>query len=306
MITVIGSLNYDLVTFSPRCPRAGETLQGEQLEEHLGGKGLNEAIATARLSVAKGHVRMWGNVGDDEHGKKMIAALTEANVDTGLVRVLPGVRSGSATIIVETESGENRIIIIPGANGELNPSDEQLAANFKDSQPGDFVVLQNEFPGVRKAIEWLHANKPDLSVVYNPSPVRDDLLDLELLNKVAYLVVNEGEAEQITGRSGREKDLLAALHQLLPRPTLIITLGARGCIFQSGETVERVAGVKVRNVVDTTGAGDTFLGAVVSQLYFGADMARAVEFATAAAAVVIQRKGAAESIPEYSRVALRN
>ncbi|KAH3661253.1 hypothetical protein OGAPHI_006660 [Ogataea philodendri] len=295
-----------MVTYSSRCPQGGETMQGIQFEEHLGGKGLNEAIASSRLSIHKGHVRMWGNVGDDEHGKKMLAALHDAKVNTELVSVLKDVSSGSATIIVETDSGENRIIIIPGANGELDPTEEQLAANFKDADSSDYVVVQNEFPGVRKVIEWLHANKPQITIVYNPSPVKADLLDVEMLQKVDILVVNEGEAQQIVNSdSSDDKLLLASLHKLLPKTTVIITLGGRGCILQKEETVEQVSGVKVEKVVDTTGAGDTFLGGVVSQLYFGADLVTAVQFATAAASEVIQKKGAVESIPEYSRHALK-
>ncbi|VUG18975.1 RBK1 [Brettanomyces bruxellensis] len=320
MITIIGSLNLDLVTYTKEAPKAGETVQGDFFEEHLGGKGMNECIATARLSTEnkRNQVRMWGCLGDDRQAGLFLSELRSLNVDTSLLKQISGVRTGTASITVEETNGENRIIIVSGANGYLRPSEADLASAFDpNALKGEYVVLQNEFPEPSKVINWLAKNRPEVVKFYNPSPLKPEMMDMTILNKVEYLIVNRGEAWSIVkdikgenSHQGGEKDenelLISRLREFLDKPTLIVTLGSKGCIYSvSGQKPAEygfVASRKVTNIVDTTGAGDTFLGAIVARLYDGASIVEALQFATAASSLAIQRKGAVEGIPIYSSV----
>lgn len=322
MITVIGSLNYDLVTYTNKVPEAGETYQANSFENHLGGKGLNEALACARLSQSK-NVRMVGNVGADSFGKELKQALVDAEVDTSHVKTLEGQSSGVAVILVES-SGENRILITAGANGELKPTEAEYEAIFEDSKAGDYVILQNEYPHTVESISWLRKHRPQINVAYNPSPFHKELISPEVLAHIDFLIVNEGEALDValvvlsgdeldafksTIKSNAEKgfgELATKLQSKLHQgnvSAVVITMGGHGSVFAAKNTQPTaVASKKVQTVVDTTGAGDTFFGGVISQLSSGASLQEAVEFATVASSLAIQRKGAAEGIPRYEEV----
>lgn len=326
IISIVGSLNYDLVTFTDSIPQGGETYEANNFESHLGGKGLNEAIATARLTGDNPDIkiRMIGNVGDDSFGKELSKALKESGVDSSYVKVIANKSSGVAVIIVEQESGENRILITPGANGELKPSKDDYERYFGDRDTPHFVMLQNEYPDTLETIEWLHKNRPDVKITYNPSPFKKELITGEILRKLDLLIVNEGEALSVASSLLDEEELkgfenvikqdlisgcsdLSKKLQLLLRPSnlqiVVITLGSKGSIFassQSGPTF--VPAFKVSNVVDTTGAGDTFFGALILQLAGRFKLEDAVKFATKASGLVIQKKGAVESIPEKKTV----
>ncbi|VEU21634.1 DEKNAAC102713 [Brettanomyces naardenensis] len=309
MITIIGSLNYDMVTYTKRVPEAGETVQGDFFEAHLGGKGMNECVAVASL-VAPGSgskVRMWGRIGDDPQGELFLKKLKSLNVDTTLVKKLSNIRSGSATILVEDLTGENRIVVIGGANGKLHPTATELAENFPlRSSEKQYVVLQNEFPDPLAVIDWLSNNRPEVVTFYNPSPLKKELLNRDTLNKVSFLVVNRTEAWDLVGEEEQDDNTLVItkLRKLLDKPTFIVTLGSKGCIFsESGsDTFRSVPSRKVNNVVDTTGAGDTFLGGIVTRLHGGDDLEEAINFAAAASSLAIQVKGAVEGIPNYKAV----
>lgn len=306
-VTVIGSLNYDLVTFTNKVPEGGETYQANSFEMHMGGKGLNEAIAVVRLSPeGKVKTRMVGKVGTDQFGASLKQCLVDSGVDVSNVKTVDG-SSGVAVIIVE-ESGENRILITPGANGELKLSDEEYASIFKDDS---FVVLQNEYPDTAKSITWLKKNKPDINIAYNPSPYKPELITNEILSKIDLLIVNEGEAQDVArhllGGTVTLFDMLAVeIQKLLHQgnvKTVVITMGSKGSTFYNGESEPTfIPAKKVDSVVDTTGAGDTFFGALVSNLALGQNLEEAVNFATKASSLAIQRTGAAESIPFYKDV----
>lgn len=320
MITIVGSLNYDLVTYTDKVPDAGETFQANTFENHLGGKGLNESLACARLSK-KETVRMVGNVGADTFGKELKQALVDAGVDTKHVAVLEGFPSGVAVILVES-SGENRILITAGANGELKPTEAQYQEYFKDSTDGDFVVLQNEYPDTTKTIDWVKQHRPTLNIAYNPSPFKELLP--ETLAKIDLLIVNEGEALDVGAQvfSGADLDdfkatiakdevdgfsrLARKLRSMLDQnnvASVIITMGSKGSISTSkSDEPAFTPSRKVETVIDTTGAGDTFFGGVVVKLSEGNKLKEAVEFATSASALAIQKKGAAEGIPSYKEV----
>lgn len=326
-ITIVGSLNYDLVTYTDKVPAGGETYQATSFENHLGGKGLNEALATSRLTdkALNAEIRMVGNVGDDSFGGELKQALVDSGVDTTYVNTLNGVSSGVAVIIVES-SGENRIMIIAGANGQLKPSDEDYATYFpKDvDQSGDFVMLQNEYPDTVKTIDWLKKNHPKINIAYNPSPFKPELFSEEFLSKIDFLIVNEGESldiakslfsetehklflQKIADNKAKGFEELANKLQTLVNQenicTVIITMGSLGSIV-SHKTDPPVfyESAKITTVVDTTGAGDTFFGGVVLKLANGSTINEAIKFATNASALVIQKKGAAESIPTFEEV----
>jgi len=321
MITVIGSLNLDLVTYTEEAPQAGETVQGDFFEEHLGGKGMNECVASASLSKPerRSEVRMWGRLGDDRQAELFLSKLRALNVDTSLLEQVSDVRTGTASITVEETNGENRIIIVSGANGHMKPSDEELGDAFTlgSSDQKQYAVLQNEFPNPVKVINWLAESRPEVVKFYNPSPLKPEMLDRTTLNNVEYLIVNRGEAwSLINNIIGESKDadslqdentlVISRLRKFLSRPTLIVTLGSKGCIYSlpkdNPDNYGFVPSRKVANIVDTTGAGDTFLGAIVARLYEGVPLKDALIFATAASSLAIQRKGAVEGIPMYEDV----
>lgn len=325
MITVIGSLNYDLVTFTPKVPDAGETLQATSFENHLGGKGLNEALACARLSKnGSTRVRMIGKIGSDSFGNELKQALVDAKVDTTHVETIDNQTSGVAVILVE-ESGENRILITAGANGDLKPTEREFETYFTSVEEGDFVVMQNEFPAVVDSIEWIKSNRSKVNIAYNPSPFNEAFITPLILGKVDFLIVNEGEAldvaqsilskdeikgfnqsideDKVKGFGGLASKLQGMINQVNVS-TVVVTMGAMGSVFASrGEEPVFIKSHKVEKVVDTTGAGDTFFGGVVLQLAQGFTTREAVEFATAASGLAIQTKGAAEGIPHYTDVA---
>lgn len=321
VITIIGSLNYDLVTYTKRIPNAGETYAAKSFESHLGGKGLNEAIASARLSPSEEiKVRMVGNVGTDSFGTELKAALVDANIDTTFIRTIQG-QSGVAVILVEEDSGENRILITSGANGELKPSNEDYETYFPESkiQVAQYVIIQNEYPDTLNSINWINSNRANINVAYNPSPFNSDYITPQLLLKVDLLIVNEGEANDIaktllnfdTRESSGDLNYFKRLaKQLFEKinskniQTVIITMGSQGCVYIGKEVdeVQFTAAVTVDKVIDTTGAGDTFFGGVVLQLANGSSLRQAIEFATMASSIVVQSKGAVESIPFYKDV----
>ncbi|KAI5954678.1 RBK1 [Candida jiufengensis] len=317
VVTIIGSLNCDLVTFTNKVPQGGETYTANSFETHQGGKGLNEAIAVSRLSPTnKIHTRMIGKIGKDDFGKNLKNCLIESGVDTTYIEEIENISSGVAVIIVES-NGENRILITPGTNGELKPTDEEYSKYFKDIDIG-FVVLQNEYPDTAKTIDWLKLNKPNINIAYNPSPFKKELITNEIWSKIDLLIVNEGEAldvakhllpktkinEDVKGFENLTIEIQKLINQSNIK-TVIITMGSKGSLFHDGNTTTKprfIESKKVENVIDTTGAGDTFFGGVVSNLALGKKIEDAVEFATIASSLAIQKKGAAEGIPTYEEV----
>jgi ribokinase len=317
--TVVGSLNYDLVSYTERVPKAGETFQGDSFETHIGGKGLNQTIALARMVQGGDKVRMIGNVGDDAFGKQLKSSLVRNGVDVSNVRELEGVPSGVAVIIVEKANGENRILITPGANGYTEYTDDQLDQLFATDQ--EVVVFQNEIPGTQSTIEWLHEYRPQITVVYNPSPYYK--FSADMVNLVDVLIVNEGESMSIAKdilseeeyqhfESSIDNDVISGYkelaHTLQTRlniqkaQSVVITLGHLGSIYTSKDTSGYIEATEVEKVVDTTGAGDTFLGAFLTQLFKHGDIAKAVKLASNASSLAIQKNGASDSIPTYNEV----
>ncbi|MFI9570936.1 ribokinase [Microbispora rosea] len=301
MISVFGSANMDLVAYVAQAPKPGETITGREFRTIPGGKGANQAIAAARAGA---DVAFLGAVGDDAFGPGLRAALAEAGVDTAGLRVVPG-PSGVAHIVVQ-DGGDNSIIVVPGANGAVTgPAgrDAEVIARsgallLQLELPMDAVVAAARISraAVRHAAvphaAVLHAAASRAEVILTPAPAAP--LPAELVEAVDLIVPNEHEAAALTGRDD-PGDALEALLDLVPEA--VVTLGVRGALYGSRDgTRLHEPAVPVR-AVDTTAAGDTFAGALAVARTEGAAPARALRFASAAAALSVQREGASTSMP---------
>ncbi|MBF8193751.1 ribokinase [Nonomuraea sp. K274] len=284
MISVFGSANMDLVAYVSEAPKRGETVTGHRFRTVPGGKGANQAIAAARAGA---DVEFLGAVGDDTFGAELRATLSEAGVDVRGLRQVPGA-SGIAHIVVDDDGG-NSIIVVPGANGTVTgPSGGDLAT-IAGSR---VLLLQLELPMAAVVAAAQAAQVSAVPVILTPAPAQP--LPDELLDAVTMIVPNEHEAAAITGVTGAD----AALDALLERvEEAVITLGSEGALYGSraGERL-RVPAVKVR-AVDTTAAGDTFVGALAVARAEGLAVAGALRFASAAAALSVRREGASTSMP---------
>lgn len=296
MITVIGSLNMDLVAYGERIPRSGETVRGKTFRQIPGGKGANQACAAAKLGA---DVRMIGCVGDDSFGSQLKASLRGdgANVDHVLVR--PDVSTGVAMILVES-SGDNGITIIGGANDCLT---EEVIAELADVITGsDVVLLQLETPLATVKAAVLTAKSAGKTVILNPAPAAE--LDDEILKNTDILTPNETELELLSGhKTDTIKNLKAAGAILLRKGVkeLVITLGSRGCLHMTQESANHYDAYKVK-AVDTTAAGDAFNAALGVSLDEGKNMEEAIGFAMKVGAMTVTKEGAQPSLPLLNEV----
>ncbi|KAE9364322.1 ribokinase-like protein [Stipitochalara longipes BDJ] len=315
-ITIIGSLNMDLVTVTPRVPSGGETLTASSFSTGPGGKGANQAVATARLSrpnpsstagpqpITLG-VKMIGAVGSDAFGPVLTASLQESFIDTASISVIPSCTTGVAVILVEEPIGENRILLSPGANGTLHPNDFVNVEGLGAPLP-DLVILQLEIP-LPTVLEIMKtAKQAGVSVLLNPAPAVP--LPEEVFQGLDHLVLNESEAAILTGRAveeveadGFEWETIASEFLKKGVKNLIITLGSKGAFYSSGNSEGGKSGyVKAEKikVVDTTAAGDTFVGAYAVQVVNGKrEMGEIVKLACRAAGKTCEKAGAQAAIP---------
>ena len=297
MIVVIGSINMDLVLRVPRMPLPGETLTGGAFRTIPGGKGANQAVACARLSgkVAAGgqQVAMVGCVGDDAFGATLRAALVGDGIIDSHITTLPGVASGIASILVD-DNGQNSIVIAGGANDLLSPAHIDAAKGLIEQ--ADIVVLQLETPMATVVHAIKLARSLGKTVVLNPAPAAS--LPEGVLELVDYLIPNEIEAAMLAGVSpeGADVKALAAALQKLGSDNVIITLGSKGvhaALYGGDFTFP----AEVVQAVDTTAAGDTFIGGFVAGLASGMDEAEAIQQGQRAAAWSVTKPGAQTSIP---------
>ncbi|MEU5659489.1 ribokinase [Streptomyces sp. NPDC047737] len=288
-IAVLGSTNMDVVAYVARAPGRGETVTGRELRTVPGGKGANQAVAAAR---AGGEVVMIGAVGTDEYGSRLRTNLEHAGVDTDLLHTAAG-PSGTAHIVVDDE-GANAIVVIPGANGTvtaLGPGEKAAVA------AAGLLLLQLELPMTAVTEGAMTAKAAGVRTILTPSPVQP--LPAGLLDCVDLLVPNEHEAAELTGRT----DPRAAAQLLLGQvPEVVITLGRKGCLYaaRGGEPVLFPA--PEVTAVDTTAAGDTFVGTLAVALGEGRPVPEAVAWASCAAALCVQRPGASTSMPYRSEI----
>ncbi|MGY1706754.1 ribokinase [Geodermatophilus sp. SYSU D00697] len=294
-VTVVGSLNEDVLVRVDRLPGRGETVVGRGTVLAPGGKGANQAAAAGRLAGA-GRAAMVGRVGEDPAGDRQLAALTGAGVDVGHVRRTPGAPTGTATIPVEEGSGENLIVVVPGANAELRPGDVDVPPVRRAA----VVLLQLEVP---VAAVTAAAAAATGTVVLTPAPPRP--LPADLLSRVDVLVPNEHELLQLTGAGPGDRTPadLAALARGLGTATVVVTLGARGALLVTGAGPALLQPPPPVRAVDTTGAGDCFCGALAVALAAGATPADAVADAVTAAALSTTARGARGALPGPAEVA---
>ncbi|MGK5060177.1 ribokinase [Janthinobacterium sp. LB2P49] len=296
MIVVIGSINMDLVLRVPRMPLPGETLTGGAFRTIPGGKGANQAVACARLSgkvAGAQQVAMIGCVGDDAFGATLRAALVGDGIIDSHITTLPGVASGIASILVD-DNGQNSIVIAGGANDLLSPGHIDAAQGLIEQ--ADIVVLQLETPMATVVHAIKLARSLGKTVVLNPAPAAS--LPDGVLELVDYLIPNEIEAAMLAGVSpeGADAKALAAALQKLGSDNVIITLGSKGvhAALYGGDYTFPAEVVKA---VDTTAAGDTFIGGFVAGLASGMDEAEAIQQGQRAAAWSVTKPGAQTSIP---------
>ncbi|QFQ97517.1 ribokinase [Streptomyces phaeolivaceus] len=294
-LLVVGSANADLVIGVERRPGAGETVLGSDLAVHPGGKGANQAVAAARLGA---RTALLARVGDDGNGRLLLDSQRAAGVDTAGVLV-GGAPTGVALITVDP-SGDNSIVVSPGANGKLTPEDVRAAdALLRASR---VVSAQLEIP-LETVVEVVRRLPEGTRFVLNPSPPRE--LPDEVLAACDPLIVNEHEARIIVGGepagSPSPEDWARALLALGPR-SVVVTLGAEGALVADAEGSARVPAVKV-DAVDTTGAGDAFTAALAWRLGAGSAPAEAAAYAARVGAAAVTRAGAQVSFPTAEEVA---
>ncbi|MFE3827373.1 ribokinase [Streptomyces sp. NPDC059092] len=294
-LLVVGSANADLVIGVERRPGPGETVLGSDLSVHPGGKGANQAVAAARLGA---RTALLARVGDDAHGRLLLDSQRTAGVDTTGVRA-GGAPTGVALITVDP-SGDNSIVVSPGANARLSPEDVRAAAELLAAS--HVVSTQLEIP-LETVAEVVRGLAPDSRFVLNPSPPVE--LPAEILAACDPLIVNEHEARVVLGATaddaGHEPaDWARALLALGPR-SVVITLGERGALVADARTTTLVPSVRVR-AVDTTGAGDAFTAALAWRLGAGEDLTAAAAYAARVGAVAVTRAGAQASFPTAAEV----
>ncbi len=283
-----GSLNIDRVYRVPRIVRPGETLSSGALETFAGGKGANQSAALARAGAPVWHA---GKVGKD--GTWLVKKLRGLGVKTRFVRTVDG-PSGHAVIQVDA-AGENAIVLHPGANRQIVRRDiDDTLAHFGE---GDLVLLQNEINDIPYIIRTAH--RQGLRVCLNPAPM-DKSVSAYPLDRVSMLILNEPEAAGLSGATGTNR-MLKILAGRFPRMDIVLTLGARGVIVRTPEGETGMPAFKVK-AVDTTAAGDTFIGYYLAGRCEGLAPERCLQTACAAAALCVTRRGAMDSIPDAAAV----
>ena len=285
-IAVIGSNMVDLVTYVTRMPKRGETIEAPSFEMGHGGKGANQAVAAAKLGAS---VLMVTKVGDDMFADNTIKNLAAFGVDTKYVTRVKGRSSGVAPIMVEP-SGENSILIVKGANSDLSPADIERAA--EDVKACDLILLQLEIPleTVYAAIEFGKRN--GIKTLLNPAPAVADL-DTNRIRDATFLVPNETELAILSGLPVEsEAEIEAAARSLMAKgiETVVVTMGSRGAMLLTADAIRRIPPVRV-TPVDTTGAGDAFVGSFARYYVGGEGLDSALNKAVRYAADSITRRG---------------
>ncbi|TID22935.1 Ribokinase-like protein [Venturia nashicola] len=325
VITIIGSINVDMVTRAERVPNAGETVQAKAFEVGWGGKGANQAVATARLSRSKETlksesditVRMIGAVGRDVFGPQVVKSMEEDGINMQGVEVLEGQETGTATILVEDSTGENRILVTPGAN---------FALGYSEVDYGDIAIFQLESPMDVVLRHISRANSSGAHVIFNPAPAVQ--LPDPVYQEIGTLIVNESEAAALLdlpeGSVTATSDLSSIAAKFIAKGAdkIIITLGGDGVFYQTRHQSKAggngtLKPAKKAKVVDTTAAGDTFIGAyavrIASHIAESSPtqvnpnilkevMDDAIAFAIQASAKTVERAGAQKTIPWLSEL----
>lgn len=287
-VGVIGSINTDIVCQTEKLPQVGETVMGETFNILFGGKGANEAVAAARLGES---VNLLGCVGDDMFSKNAIANLHTEGVHITAVKQIKGVKGGIANIVVSNKN--NQIIVIPGANSLV---DKKYVTKYS-SRIKECSILggQFEIPLDSLLLASQICVKNGIKFVLNPSPIQK--YPKELFNNATFVVVNELELKEIDGYNEKQPYALLEKHP----NKIILTKGAEGAFFHNGTTLVNCPAAKVK-ALDTTGAGDTFLGSFMVAINKGMEMQDAVTFANICAGLKTQKLGAQTGMPTLDEV----
>jgi ribokinase len=294
-IAVVGSANVDLTTFTAKFPRPGETIFADKFDLGFGGKGANQAAA-ARLCGA--HVAMVARVGNDLFGPATIDNLRRQGIDTSQVRQLEGVSSGVAPIFVDG-AGQNRILVVKGANDRLMPADVDSAADVLKS--ADCILLQFEIPLETVYYTVRFAAKNNIRCIVNPAPSQP--IDLSRLSDLDFFVPNESEAEEISGSPVRNlEDARNCARKLLDHGMrhMVITLGANGSLLADQNGFHHIPAFPVKTI-DTTGAGDAFIGSFAAFLSEGFSEVDAASRANLYAALSTTSIGTQKSFYDRAR-----
>ncbi len=296
-IVVVGSINLDLVVGADRIPQVGETVIGKTFSTFYGGKGANQAVAVAKLGYS---VSMVGNVGSDAFGTQLRNGLKDAGVDTAYVDTVEG-PSGVA-LITTGRSGENNIVVVPGANGHLTPELLEKAATILER--AGFLLAQLEIP--LETVDYLaqFAERHNIPLMLDPAPARE--LPTALLRRLTWITPNETEATELVkaGSENGNHDSYAAADHLLAAgiKNVLLKLGSRGCVIALSNRLKKFIPAFSVNAVDTTGAGDAFNAGFAVALIRGLPVAQSAVFASAVAAISVTRHGAQSSMPTSSEV----
>jgi ribokinase len=296
-VVVAGSINMDVVATAERHPRVGETVAGKQVLYFPGGKGANQAVAAAKLGAA---TTLIGRLGADAFGGELRSFLTGQGVDLSFVRETAQAHTGTAIITLAT--ADNTIVVVPGANGLVSPDDVAGVELATD----DIAVSQFEIPLPAISAFFKRAHATGATTILNPAPAR--IVDAELLSLVDILVLNETELGLLAATELRDTDGYAGFIdaarslRVSDEQTICITLGKRGVLaLLRGEAL--IVPGRAVTAIDTTGAGDCFVGALAARLALGAALGDALNYANLAASICVQRMGAAPSMPTAADVA---
>ncbi len=295
-VAVVGSINMDLVVRTGTLPRPGETCLAEESQEVCGGKGANQAVAAARAGAK---VSMIGRVGDDSFSQRLMDNLCREQIDCGAVQTTEHCASGLAVVAVE-HSGQNAILVVPGANSRLTEDDVRSAQSVIRAADVLLVQLEIPLPAVHTAIRL--ARQAEVRIVFDPAPVSTqlpaDLFDVDVL------CPNESEAAALCGFSVDSDESAGKAAQTLydaGARRVVITRGNRGTVTFDGRNMVQDAAFPVDSV-DTTAAGDAFAGALAVRWAEGADFLDAVRFASAAGACAASRPGAQPAMPQRTEI----
>jgi len=295
-VFVAGSINMDVVAMADRHPRIGETVAGRQVLYFPGGKGANQAVAASRLGA---RTTLIGRLGTDSFGAELRVFLGSQGID--LLSVKETAEAHTGTAIITVAEADNTIVVIPGSNALVSAEDVAAVPLAK----GDVAVSQFEIPLPTITAFFRRARSADATTLLNPAPAQT--MSSDLLALVDILVLNETELGLLAGTELTERDEAARIidvaRQLQAREDQIIcvTLGKRGVLTLAGREEFSVPG-RVVKAIDTTGAGDCFVGALAAQLVEGAALRTALAFANAAASISVQRMGAGPSMPTAAEV----
>ena len=290
-VLVVGSLNADLVIYTSKIPKPGETIKGEKFEINCGGKGANQAIAVSKLG---GNVKMLGCVGNDSNGEMLLNHCKSYGVDVSAIKKR---ECNTGVAVITVSNGDNSIILDSGANNLV--SEELIDQNIELFKWADYCLFQFEIPVDTVLYGAKLAKSLKKTVIINPAPMCD--FPDELLEYTDIITPNETECSSMLGRE--VTDYKEAIKEIVNMgvKTVIVTLGSKGSVYNDGEKIKTRDVVKSK-VVDTTAAGDTFVAAVINSLAEGKNINEAVEFATYASSITVSKPGASKSIPNYDEV----